>query len=393
MRLDDGLGGPTELDATPSVLVVDDEAELAQEIVAFLTIHGIRAESLQDPRAALQQLDSDPTFSVLLSDIRMPEMDGLTLARHALAARDDRHALAVVILTGNGTLDYATEAIRSSVVDFLVKPLRLAVLKDAVLRAAAKAASIRARWRETDALKAQAERAERTRRSFMTMVNHELRTPLMPIIGLSELIEQDLDSLSDSELRGFATEIRKGGERLEHAITRISELTALIDGTMHAIPSPGEIRRLLDELANTFAERAAARGLRISVAGAAECQFVGDLRLLRRALSELLDNAIRFSPEGAEITLHLVHDDQTIGIVVEDTGQGMTRDEIATALRIFQQVDMSLTRAVEGLGIGLPIVARIARLLGGELSIASKPGEGTAATVFLRRAADGSTPP
>ena len=142
--------------AAPHVLVVDDETDLADEINDYLLAHHFKAQAVSNGEDALQRLDADPSISVLLSDIRMPDLNGLELADAALSRRTDANPLEVVMLTGHGTVDDATRALRSGAVDFLQKPIALETIAHAVRRAAKAAADRQARWQELQSLRLRA---------------------------------------------------------------------------------------------------------------------------------------------------------------------------------------------------------------------------------------------
>ena len=213
-------------DTTLHVLVVDDEPIIREEIAEFLQMQGIRAEAVANGEAALQQLDADPSIDVMLSDIRMPGMDGLTLARTAIDRRGEQHAIEVVMLTGHATVNDAAASARLRAIDFLVKPLSLTTLKATLQHAHASARNRREKWQESRALEAvygntvkqvgdlqslvtelrealtePGHRDDGGRNAFMALVNHELRTPLVPIIGFAELIEHELDLIGPANSR------------------------------------------------------------------------------------------------------------------------------------------------------------------------------------------------
>jgi CheY-like chemotaxis protein len=206
----------------PYVLVVDDEPIIREEIVEYLQLRGVRALSVANGHDALTCLKADPSITVILSDIRMPDMDGLTLAASAIAIAGEEHAIEVALLTGHATVDDAAAAARLRAIDFLEKPAPLADIKSALMRAHLSAAERRTKWRGVQALEAESTKARRAidsllsdrdrlrqqllrsaephaspqRDTFMAVMNHELRTPLVPIIGLAELIEVASGTLS-----------------------------------------------------------------------------------------------------------------------------------------------------------------------------------------------------
>jgi len=395
-------------DTTPHVLVVDDEPVIREEIIEFLHMQGLRAEAVCDGEAALQHLDADPSIDVMLSDIRMPGMDGLTLARTAIDRRGEQHAIEVVMLTGHATVNDAAASARLRAIDFLVKPLSFTTLKATLLHAHESARNRREKWQQSRALEAiygdtvkqvgdlqslvtelrealtEPHHADDGgRNAFLSVLNHELRTPLVPIIGLAELIEVESDTIDPKELKSLAHEIRLGGERLERAMSRISTLADLIAGRASAHIAACRPDRIVQTMQRLFATRLAERGQTLKTETETARTIATDSARLQQVLAELLDNASRFSPPDAVIALSVADDANGVTFRIADTGPGMTSNEVELAGRAFQQIDMSTTRRVDGLGIGLPIAMRLAALIGATLTIASEPGSGTIVSLHL----------
>jgi len=402
---------PASTDATDMrlhVLVVDDEPVIREEIAEFLQMQGIQTEAVSNGEAALRHLDADPSIDVMLSDIRMPGMDGLTLAKTAIDRRGEQHAIEVVMLTGHATVNDAAASTRLRAIDFMVKPLSFTTLKATLLQAHESARNRREKWQRSHALEAvygdtvrqvgdlqslvtelrnalteprHADDADRN--AFLAVVNHELRTPLVPIIGLAELIETESESIDPKELRTLAHEIRLGGERLERAMSRITTLADLIAGRATARPAACRPDRIAHTLQRLFAKQVAERGQTLNTVTGTARTLVTDCARLQQVLEEVLDNASRFAPRDAAITLSVEDDADGVTFRVADAGPGMSPAEVKLAGRAFQQIDMSTTRRVDGLGIGLPIAVRLAALIGATLTIASEPGRGTTVSLHV----------
>ena len=396
----------------PHILVVDDEPIIREEIVEYLQLRGVRARSAANGHDALACLKADPSITVVLSDIRMPDMDGLTLAASAIAIAGEEHAIEVALLTGHATVEDAAAAARLRAIDFLEKPAALADIKTALMRAHLSAAARRSSWRGVQALAAEHTKAQRAidslvsdrdqlrqqllrstephvnprRDTFMAVMNHELRTPLVPIIGLAELIEVASGTLSARQITEYAREIRLGGQRLERALSRITEFANLVSGDTPFNRAPCRPDRAMQSVGRLSAARLSERRQTLRVDVLTQRALFTSSDRLQRLLDELIDNASRFSPEASTIVLSLRDDDDGVAFSVSDSGPGMTKAETDLAMNAFHQIDMSLARRFDGLGIGLPMAMRIAQRIGGRLEIESEPGTGT--TVTLRLDAD-----
>jgi len=388
------------------VLVVDDERDLAEEIVESLQAQGWQAETVSSGADALARINADLSINVMLTDMRMPNMDGITLAKAAYACRGDDNPLSIIVLTGHATVQSAAETVRLGAVDFLTKPVRLNDVKSALSRAYLNSLSRRKVWLDVRAKAAKSKEAadkivaleaavaqlnvrppgtldDDGRKAFMSVVSHELRTPLVPILGLSELIEDQHGTLPRKDIREFAREIRLGGERLTDAITRITEFTDLSAGRVKPQPRPLRTTKILDGVAAAVGTQLRERQQTLSIVDTAQCVIVSDGHILRRALVELATNASRFSPCKTEVFLSVAAVATGVAFVIADQGPGMTALEIDVAMRPFQQIDMSLSRPVEGLGLGLALVRKFAECLGGSLAIESTPGGGTRAILHV----------
>lgn len=404
------LNEPAPADSPPPhILVVDDEQIIREEIVEYLQLRGLHAQAVSTGADALSRLKADRSVTVILSDIRMPEMDGLTLAACAIAITGEEHAIEVALLTGHATVGDAAAATRLRAIDFLEKPVALADIKAALIRAHLSATARRAHWREVRALDTARIEAQRTidlvisdrerlrdqlmrssathdnqrRDTFMAVMNHELRTPLVPIIGLAELIEDAPETLSANQVRDFAREIRLGGQRLERALSRITEFTNLVSGDAPFNLSPCRPDRILHAIKQSVRARLDERCQTLMLDVRTQRALNTSSDRLQRLLDELIDNASRFSPEASVIGLTVRDDGEGVAFSVSDTGSGMTKAEADLALNAFHQIDMSLARRFDGLGIGLPMAMRIAQRIGGALEIESEPGTGTTVTLHL----------
>ena len=334
-------------------------------------------------------------------------MDGMTLARTASDRRGDDHPLSVIIMTGHATLQSAAMTVRSGAIDFLTKPVRSDNLKNAMLQAylvslrrqtawldaSAEAAKAKDNARKIVALESKISRSNSRpsdvpdddggREAFMSVVSHELRTPLVPILGFAELIEIEHDTLPREDIREFAREIRLGAKRLTDSMTRITEFTDLSAERVKPRPRPLHTTKILDGVAAAVGTQLRERQQTLSIVDTVQCVIVSDEHILRRALVELAMNAGRFSPCKTEVVLSAAEIATGVAFDIADQGPGMTELEIDVATRPFQQIDMSLTRPVEGLGLSRALARKFVKCLGGSLSIKSRPRTGTRAILHV----------
>ncbi len=359
------------------ILIVDDEQVIAEELAEYLTGRGATVTIAHDTEAALEQLSLDPDVDVLLSDIRMPGRDGLSLLSLAVANRDEAHSIEVVLMTGHATLDDAIAAVQRKAFDFVRKPFSLGELWLTLQRAHASACARRA------TAAAHADAGANIGRQVMAVLSHELRTPLVLIVGLGEMIEQDSGKLGPAELAEYGRLIRCAGERLSTLTEMGLTLAALESGTLKASLRPVLPQAVLTEVADVYADALKAAGQQLTVVCGLDQPIAADRPLLVRALGQLLANAIKFSPAGSTVCLCAKALPDGTVFRVSDQGSGTTTAQMDIALRPFRQIDSTLARRHEGLGLGLNLADSIARAMGGRLTLQSAGGQGTTAAVVL----------
>jgi signal transduction histidine kinase len=248
-------------------------------------------------------------------------------------------------------------------------------------------AEIEQREKSLSVARQQAELANRAKTSFLANMSHELRTPLNAIIGFSEMMARQLfGPLPNRQYQEYAQDIHDSGTHLLDIINTILDLSKVEAGAVRLNESEISILDMIQRLERLFRERAANAGVTLghSFAEGTPPRLFADDRLVRQCLSNLLSNALKFTPIGGGVTVLVDRTfDSGISIAVRDTGIGIAPQDIAVALEPFGQIDSSLSRKYQGTGLGLPIVKSYIELHGGSLGIVSRPGDGTTVTLFF----------
>jgi signal transduction histidine kinase len=226
------------------------------------------------------------------------------------------------------------------------------------------------------------------KRSFLRMVSHELRTPLNAIIGFSEILHCELyGPLGAPQYKEYAGMVRESGLKLLKLVNQILEIARLEGHVTDLDLCPEDLDHALDDTRDTLRDELAARGTRITVEGEGVLPAVlADGRGLRTILTNLIQNASVYSPEGGEVRISARRVGSRVEIEVSDDGEGVETSELARLVRPFEQGQSALTRSSHGAGLGLPIASMLAQAMGGTLRLRSAPGEGFTATVSLAAA-------
>ena len=228
---------------------------------------------------------------------------------------------------------------------------------------------------------------EDQKRSFLRVVSHELRTPLNSILGFSEILASELyGPLGADQYREYARIIHRSGEKLLKLVNQVVEITRLQTGDVELVLQAEPLAPLLQGAGEGLEGVIAANRLQVLVEPCGDTQVLADRRALRSVLSNLLQNAVAFSPAGGAVTVTAMPVESAVEIVVRNDGEGVEPADLPRLLLPFEQGQNALTRQGEGAGLGLAICDLACRAMGGRLSLVSARGQGFSAHVILPRA-------
>jgi two-component system phosphate regulon sensor histidine kinase PhoR len=225
------------------------------------------------------------------------------------------------------------------------------------------------------------ERLEHVRQEFLSNVSHELRTPLTSIIAFVETLENGATEDAESCQR-FLSIIRKNASRMQGLIDDILELTAIEGGNVQLRAKRVQLHELVQDVCASLAAQAEAQSVTLENKVDPEVMVYADARRLEQMLTNLIDNAIKFSREQGTVVIS--HEPGTRDrILVRDNGDGVPAQHLERLFERFYRVDRARSRDMGGTGLGLAIVKHIALLHGGEVTVTSELGKGSTFTIHL----------
>lgn len=386
--------GTQEPEKIPArILVVDDESDL-EILFRQMFRREIRKKELafsfvHNGQQALDKLEEDRSFDMVLSDIRMPQMDGLTL----LSKLDKKYpTLKAVMVTAYGDMENIRKAMNGGAFDFISKPIQYHDLKATIEKTLRHVKELRElheareeRERSQARLVNELKKLDKLKDEFLANTSHELRTPLNGIIGI---VESQLTRDPDEESEKNLNLVLQSAKRLAHLVNEILDFAKLKNEQFSLKRSKVQVKTILDTVIGLSMPLAKEKGLEIkNELGDAVPDISGDANRVEQIVHNLVGNAVKFTDSGS-VTIRSQVVDAFLKVEVCDTGPGIAREHQDDIFEAFQQAEGSGDRAHGGTGLGLSITRKLVRMHGGELTLDSDVGKGSIFAFTLPLATD-----
>ncbi len=366
-------------------LLVEDDAFMGNVLEKALRDRGHDVVRCQDAECAWDVCQRED-FPLILSDWMLPGMDGLELCRRIRTLPGGSRSI-ILIITGLDSPEDLAVALDAGANDYLTKPftprllqVRLAVVErqaaEIAARQAAEAALVAARASAAEA--AAWRELIRQQQLMINVISHELRTPLSSIFGFSELlIERDL---VPPNLRTELAAIHQGAIRLNNLVDSIVDLSLLESGEASLDHKPTDLGAVVRESAAEFGGPPRI----VTTVDPGVPMVIADEVRMRQVVHHLVRNALAFSPADSTVAVRVqCRDEGTVAIEVSNLGDGIPPEELAHVFEPLFRTELAHKRAVQGPGIGLALVRRIAELHGGRATAESSLGLGATFRVVL----------
>lgn len=362
------------------ILLIDDEKIVRDTLLAFLADEGYAVRSAATGEDGLWQLEERPA-DLVLTDLKMPGISGLEVLRRV---RESWPGTEVVLITGYASVEDAQEALRRGAYDFLLKPVRLAHL-EAVVRRCSERIKFARDNRELRRVVERLQELNARKEKFISLANHELRTPTTVAAGLVSLLAGRAETLPP-EARDLLGRVDSALRRLREVVEDLGDLGLSKTGGIHLRKTTEVVGSVVDDLRSLCRMYGELRDLKVEVRVEIpeDTPVQADRRKLGRALGALVQNAVKFTPDGGEVTVRVTGDQEMLRFDVQDKGVGVAESEAHKIFDLFYEAADTRhhrTSSYEfgggGLGIGLPLAAAIAAVHGGALQYGPRPGGGS----------------
>lgn len=376
------------------ILVVDDDEDVREICVRMLAMEGYHIETASSAEEVVEKIDLS-RYNLTLTDIRMPGQDGLSLVRWIRKLNPN---MGIIVITGYPSIDSTIQALRAGVCDFLVKPFSLEEIKLVVGKCLEKQRLAQDLARTNAALTKVNQELERTnylQTQFLSIVSHEMRTPLNVVLQLTRLLldKKVPKSRIDETLSG----IQEESIRMKKLLETLYDFSRLRAGKVNLKPEPLNLRKVITGYLELLASQLA--GWKVVVLIPDDLPPVlADRDRLIQIITNLLSNAVKYSTPGSRIIIRALKQKikkggEQVRVSIRDYGSGIPREELPFIFETFYRGQLDRPPAsikeedVVGLGLGLSIVKAIVQLMGGKIYGDSVVGKGSKFTFTLPVAA------
>lgn len=358
------------------ILVIEDEQSLRKDIIEMLSFEGFEVYGAANGADGVQRAHENIP-DLIICDIMMPELDGYGVLAE-LRKETRTAAIPFIFLTARTDKLDRRQGMDQGADDYLTKPFTVMELLKSVHTRLEKRAAI---------TEISEQRLEDLRDNIILAMPHELRTPLTVILGFSDILTADCDTMKTSRIREMTHHINKAAMRLYHLVENYlvyAQIEMLVTD-----PKSIELLRASQTtepkivLEDQFIQKAQSyereSDLTMAVEDVPAVQIMEDY--LKKLVDELIDNAFKFSEADTPVTVTGGPDGDMYRLQITNSGRGMTAEQIE-AVGAYMQFNRRFYEQ-QGSGLGLVICSRLAELHGGELKLESEPGKFTTITVAL----------
>jgi len=369
------------------ILVVDDEKSIRDFLFEALTqLGGFEVGVAADGVEALKKIEQE-NFDLVLTDMKMPNMDGIQLISDVARIKPET---LMVLLTGHGTIDSALEAMKRGASDYLTKPINLdemMVRIRRVLEERQRFVSLKDYAAELEKANEELKKIDEMKSEFVSVASHELRTPLASIKNAVQLILQGKTGEINENQQKFLSMAERNINRLASILNDLLDLSRIESKKVGLKFVEMDLRGSIEFALLSLKPQADGKSIQLKMEVKEDLSPVyADREKVEQILTNLLGNAIKFTPEGGEISVSakpFEENGDMVAVSVTDSGIGIPEDQLDKVFEKFHQVEDSLRRSITGTGLGLAITKGLVEVHHGRIWAESEVGKGSIFTFTL----------
>jgi len=368
---------------TLNVLIVDDELGMRLGTQKALNRYSMtiepggeninfRCDTAGSAEEAVVKI-RDRKPDILLLDYKLPGMSGIDLLEHMDI---DKEECSIIMITAYASLETAVSAIKKGAFDFIAKPFTPQELNTTVEKAVKNLMLTRQ-------VKKLAKERHEIRFQFISVLGHELKAPINAVQGYLHLMKDGALGTDIKEYKEIIDRCFKRTDGMLKLIADILDLTKIESGKRERILIKNNLVDIAHEAIETASAAALEKNIKISLHAKDKIYFVCDKSEIEIILNNLLSNAVKYNKKNGSVDLFISKKNNYIEITVEDTGIGISEEDIKNLFNEFVRIKNSKTRDISGSGLGLAIVKKIVSMYHGSVSVKSCPDKGSTFTVKL----------
>jgi len=370
------------------ILVIEDEDQVRESYMDMFSFFGYNVESAPNGREGLARINKKD-YDIIVTDLKMPEMDGLEVLKYI---KKRKPFIEVIVITGYATLDNAIKAMKVGAYDYFTKPIDIDHVRIVLSKCVQK---IRAKQEnaELKSLNEKLKDLNEMKDKFITLTNHELRTPVTVLKGYIELIEYFLQDSKNREVNEAINIVTETMKELVSIVDQMHDISSFDYGKNNLTYMDIDMQKLIMLIYKEMRVLYKKRRINLEIKFSAPPVLIhGDYNRIKRSVRELLQNALKFTPEGGNVSLvYVINGDvKNLYIKVTDNGIGIPPDKQTLVFEPFyevQDVINHMTSKTEfmggGIGLGLTLAKEVFESHQGALLLESKVNVGSTFTAVI----------
>lgn len=370
------------------ILLIEDEYLVRESYVEMLRFLNYDVETADNGVEGVEKVKNN-NFDIVITDLNMPVMDGMATLRQI---KKDKPEVEVIVVTGFATIENAISAMKNGAFDYITKPVSLEHVRLVLNRCVQQIRSKREN-KELRDINTRLRELNELKNKFITITNHELRTPLAVIKGYIDLLDISIERGDDSEIAEYFTILDSTVKEMVEMVDNMHDLSKTEKTITVSNEADIDLNKLISNIYKSMHILFDEREISINILLESEPLIIkADEKLVRQSIRELMQNALKFTESGGEVAVSVkkISEKDSAFITVKDSGVGIPADKINLIFEKFYEVQDVMYHSTSktnfmggGIGVGLSLVKEIVEKNNGEIVVESEVGKGSTFTLIF----------